>query len=117
MTRRTVTLSLLAALAVLAVTVAAPRLLRAGTSDARALDDVWARVEQAGAYRFSAHVSQTLAPQANAVNAGRQPSTRGLYLEGRTDRADQTLHLTVWSEGGSVGVPASGVEFKVEGDR
>ncbi|MCB0071471.1 MAG: DUF3487 family protein, partial [Caldilineaceae bacterium] len=102
---------------VVVAAVAAPLLLRAGTSDARALDAVWARVEQAGAYRFSAHVSQTLAPQPTAVNAGRQSTTRGLYLEGRTDRAAEALHLTVWSEGGGVGGPASGVEFKVDGDR
>ncbi|MCB0111651.1 MAG: hypothetical protein KDE53_37265, partial [Caldilineaceae bacterium] len=93
-----------------------PRWLHAVPSAQRELDAVWQRVQQSGAYRFSADVTQTNTPQATVVNAGRQSKITSLYLEGQTDIQAESLHLTLWSDGGSALVPESGLEVRVEGD-
>ncbi|MCB0086451.1 MAG: hypothetical protein KDE54_00930 [Caldilineaceae bacterium] len=85
---------------------------KSGQSD---LNAVWQRVQQAGAYHFSADVTQLDTPQASVLNAGRQSRQTKLHLEGQTDISAETLHLRLWSGGGSVQLPNSAAEMKVDG--
>ena len=86
------------------------------SEETAALDAVWARVAQSGAYRFSADIRQTSTPPATVANAGRTSQSTTLYMEGVADLPAESLQLTVWTSGGSVMDPASGVEVRVKGD-
>jgi|GEM_PF-861398 len=90
------------------------------TGTARGSDTVasaWERAREAGAYRFSADVRQTTIPQPTVRNVGRASKTQAVHLEGETDLPAHQLHLTLWSQGGSVLDTASGVEIRVDGER
>jgi hypothetical protein len=77
----------------------------------------WERARQSGDYYFSADIKQTTVPQSTVRNVGRASTQQTLHLEGETHLPDQQLHLTLWSQGGSVMNASSGVEIKVDGDR
>ncbi len=81
----------------------------------QAVDAVWQRVRQSGAYQFGAEVTQTQTPRPTVVNAGRESKSNTLYLEGDTDLNAESLKLRVWSGGGSVLAPETAVEVKVDG--
>ncbi|MCB0100152.1 MAG: hypothetical protein KDE46_30680, partial [Caldilineaceae bacterium] len=87
----------------------------APTSAQGDLSAIWQRVQQAGAYHFRADVTQLDTPQASVINAGRQNGQTKLHLEGQTDINAETLHLHLWSGGGSVQLPNSAAELKVDG--
>ncbi|MCB0086349.1 MAG: hypothetical protein KDE54_00420 [Caldilineaceae bacterium] len=93
----------------------APSLLQAQSSAADQLDAAWRRARASGAYRFSADVTQTDKPLATVLNAGRSSRHNQLYLEGRTDLKADRLEMRLWSGGGSVQLPESAVEMKIEG--
>ncbi|MDX1417512.1 MAG: hypothetical protein R3293_25125, partial [Candidatus Promineifilaceae bacterium] len=97
------------------VVVPGRNLLRAGESAHHDLDDVWQRVHQSGAYKYSADVTQTNTPQPTIVNAGRESKSNRIFMEGETDLDAESLQLTMWTGGGSVLSPESGVQIKVEG--
>jgi type II secretory pathway pseudopilin PulG/subtilisin-like proprotein convertase family protein len=77
----------------------------------------WQRVRESGAYHFTADIRQSTVPRPTISNVGRTSKVETLYLEGDTNLPERQLHLTLWSQGGSVLDAASGVEIKVEGDR
>ena len=77
---------------------------------------VWQRVQQSGAYGFSADIAQTITPQATVGNAGRSGKETAMHMEGAADLDAESLHLTMWTNGGSVHDPASGAEVRVTGD-
>ncbi|RLC61374.1 MAG: hypothetical protein DRI48_10840, partial [Chloroflexi bacterium] len=90
------------------------------TGTARGSDTVasaWQRAREAGVYRFSADIRQTTVPLPTVRNVGRASKTQTVHLEGETNIPNSQLHLTLWSQGGSVLTGAGGVEIKVEGDR
>ena len=76
----------------------------------------WGRARRAGAYHFSADVKQTTTPLSTVRNVGRASKQQTVHLEGKTSLPDCQLHLTLWSQGGSVLDTASGVEIKVDND-
>jgi large repetitive protein len=80
------------------------------------LQDVWDRVRQSGAYRYDAEVTQVSAPQPSAVNAGRTSKSTTIYMAGETNLKDEAMHLRMWSNGGSVLIPETGIEIKVDGE-
>lgn len=80
------------------------------------IGEAWNRARDAGSYRFSADVVQTTTPLPTATNVGWQSKQQKLHLEGHTDLPQQTLDLTLWSQGGSVLNARSGVEVRVRGD-
>jgi uncharacterized repeat protein (TIGR01451 family) len=84
---------------------------------ADAIGQIWQRVYQIGAYEFRANVTQEVVPVASIVNVGRGSERQELYIEGATDLRQQTLAMTLWSQGGSVFDRASGLELKLEADR
>ncbi len=94
-----------------------PSLVQAQRSAKQELDEVWLRVQQSGAYRFSADIEQTTTPQATVANAGRESKQNQLYLEGENDLQAETLHLSLWSQGGSVLDPNTSLEIRVDGDQ
>ena len=88
------TLSMRFILVVSIVTAALmPSLVQAQRSPQGELDEVWARVQESGAYRFSADIVQTTTPQATVANAGRESKQDQLYLEGESDIQAETCLL------------------------
>ncbi len=81
------------------------------------LQSVWQRAREAGAYHFSADITQKSIPLPLVTNVGRTSKQNSLHLEGDTNLRAQQLHLTLWSQGGSVLNAQSGAEIKVDGDR
>jgi len=81
------------------------------------LQAVWQRVRQSGVYHFNATLTQTFTPHPTVVNAGRESKQTSVYLEGQTDLPAELLHLTLWSQGGSVLAPETGLQIKVEGNQ
>lgn len=105
----------LAAVITLAL-IGAPWPARAN-DDADTVSQIWQRVYQIGAYEFRANVTQEVVPVASIVNVGRSSERQELFIEGATDLRQQTLNMTLWSQGGSVFDRASGLELKLEDDR
>ncbi len=82
-----------------------------------AVQAAWERAQQAGAYRFTADIKQTVVPRPTILNVGRTSKKEALHTEGEANLHEQQLHLTLWSQGGSVVDASSGVGIKVDGDR
>ncbi|MGC9396741.1 MAG: LamG-like jellyroll fold domain-containing protein, partial [Anaerolineae bacterium] len=98
----------------LLIVLICPQVTSATQSDDLAA--VWDHVRESGVYSFSADVKQITIPQSTVRNVGRASETQVLHLEGETNLPARQLHLTLWSQGGSVLDTGSGVEIKVEGD-
>lgn len=77
----------------------------------------WQRAREAGHYAFSADIEQTVVPQATVLNVGRTSKQEVVHLEGQADLPARYLHLTLWSDSGTVLDPTTGTEVRVEGDR
>ncbi|MEA3342286.1 MAG: hypothetical protein U9R15_20155, partial [Chloroflexota bacterium] len=107
---------LLPVLAVLALALLAYPALTT-SAEQNTIAAVWNRARESGVYHFSADVRQTTAPLSTVRNVGRASKEQAIHLEGETNLPDRQLHLTLWSQGGSVLNAASGVEIKVEGER
>ena len=89
----------------------------AQATDHEGLKVVWDAVRRSGTYRFTADVRQRMLPVPSVTTVGRQSREDALYMEGDTDLQARRLHLTVWSQGGSVLDPNSGAEMVIEADR
>ena len=89
----------------------------ATSAERSGIEAAWERAREAGAYRFTADIRQTVAPKPTVLNVGRTSKVETLHLEGETNLPDRQLHLTLWSQGGSVLDAGSGVEIKVDSDR
>ncbi len=105
---------LLIALGIFLLLALGPRWLQASQPEEDELQEVWQRVRQAGAYAFNADLTQTLTPLPTVKNAGRDSKESRIYLEGQTDLVEETLSLTMWSGGGSVLSPETGMQMKVK---
>ncbi len=117
MKRKSMPYALIPLLFIIVFSLAAGPLRSQATDPAQSeLDAVWQRVHQSGAYRFNADVTQTTTPLATTINAGRKANRTTLYLQGETDIDAESLHLSIWTNGGSVLVPESGVEVRIDGD-
>ncbi|MDX1413779.1 MAG: LamG-like jellyroll fold domain-containing protein [Candidatus Promineifilaceae bacterium] len=92
-------------------------LLRAEELAAADITAVWERVRQSGAYEFSSDLRQVQTPLPTAVNAGRKASETAVHISGKTDLDADSLYMTLWSNGGSVTTPETGVQFKLENGR
>ena len=82
-----------------------------------AIGQIWQRVRAAGAYEFRANLLQDIVPVAGVTNVGQNSERQEVRIEGATNLRDQTLQMTLWSQGGSVLDRASGLELKTEGGR
>src|SRR5512136_2165201 len=94
-----------------------PAVARIAPPERTSLSDVWARVRDSGAYHFSADIVQTTIPKPTILNVGRTSKQDELHLDGQPRLPDKSLNLTLWSQGGSVLDPGTGVELQVEGGR
>jgi len=81
------------------------------------IEAAWERAREAGSYHFTADIRQTVVPKPTVLNVGRTSKEQTFHLEGETNLPDRQLHLTLWSQGGSVLDASSGVEVRVDGDR
>ncbi len=76
----------------------------------------WVQARQSVAYHFSADIQQTIIPEATVLNVARTSQQTALHLDGNVNLPDQQLHVTLWSQGGSVLNADSGIEVQVDGD-
>ncbi len=86
-------------------------------SDAGEFQAVWDRVRQSGSYRFDSDVTQVMTPLPSPVNAGREAKETRIYMDGRADLREEEMQLNIWASGGSVLLPESGMQIKVEGNK
>ena len=101
-------------------TVAVSGSVERATERIRAEDvvkEAWARARDAGSYRFTADVVQTTIPLPTVTNIGRTSLQDALRVEGETNLSASTMHMALWSQGGSVLYGETGAEIRVEGDR
>ena len=84
---------------------------------ASAISQIWQRVQAAGAYEFRANLLQDVVPVAGVTAIGQSSERQEVRIEGATNLRDQTLQMTLWSQGGNVLDRASGLELKTEGGR
>ena len=113
--RRFIPVVVLCALILVLLSPSLASALRPGDLDV--VKAAWTRARQAGAYHFSADIQQLIVPEATVTNVGRTSKQDSMHLDGQVDLPDQQLHLTLWSQGGSVLNASSGVEVQVNGDR
>ena len=74
----------------------------------------WQRAVELGSYRYATDVIQTTVPLATVANMGRSSKQQAIRVEGSTDLRSQTMHMTLWLDGGNVLDSASGIELKTE---
>ncbi len=91
--------------------------LAAAPAAQREVSQAWQRAVELGSYRYTTDVIQTTIPLATVQNMGRSSKQQAIHLEGESNLRDQSMHLTLWMDGGSVLNPASGIEMKVEDGR
>ncbi len=90
---------------------------QAAEPDAEALiQQAWDRTKEAGAYAFDADITQIQRPLASVLNVGKPTKRDNLYLEGVTNIDDQTLEMTLWTQGGTVQDKDSGAQIRIEDD-
>lgn len=85
--------------------------------DVAAVTQAWERARATGSYRYVADIIQTTIPRPTITNVGRTSSQDELHIEGDTSLPDRTMHLQLWSQGGSVINHGSEAEVRVEDDR
>lgn len=88
-----------------------PWLTSAASTDP--VNAAWQRARAAGSYSFSGDILQRTVPSATITNVGRASRTDQLHLAGETDLRHDLLELQLWSQGGSVAQPESGVAVRV----
>ncbi len=110
-------LGLLAAGALIALTV---KPVLGASPDPSARDTVtqaWLAAKDQGAYHFTSDVIQVTVPEATLTNVGRRSVQEQIYLEGQTDLRDQSMTLRVWTDsladGGSILIPESGMDVQI----
>lgn len=111
------TLALLALLAGVLATPGVPGGFAASPNPTEAVRAAWRKAQAAISYRFTADIVQSIHPLPTINNVGQTSRQEKLHLEGWTDLPSRTMHLQLWSQGGSVLNAASGVEVRVAGDR
>ena len=81
---------------------------------AEAVRRAWERARDAGAYHLATDLVQLLYPAHSIASAGSTPQRQELHLEGHVDLPAQAMNLKLWQGGGSVAVPGTGAELRVE---
>ncbi len=81
---------------------------------ADAIQQAWQRAKEAGAYQFSADVTQATIPLATVTNVGRTAEETRLYLEGETDLANEQMQMFLWSQGGNITQPGDALSIRIE---
>lgn len=79
--------------------------------------DAWEKAKRAPCYNFRVEIRQAQIPLPGVQNVGREASVQQFYLEGESAFTERRMELTLWSNGGNVLDPDSGVAIWVEGDR
>ena len=77
----------------------------------------WKRLQQAEKYAVSTDVEQTIHPLASIQTVGQRSKQQFLHMSGVVNRAEETMEMNLWSQGGSVLDPDSSAAIKVEGER
>ncbi|MFZ0547184.1 MAG: LamG-like jellyroll fold domain-containing protein, partial [Candidatus Promineifilaceae bacterium] len=115
MKKRHLYLYLIFCLSLFIAVIGFPRFAMADEPDANNLQTVWEHVRDAGAYHFSADLTQTT--QNRPSPSANEPSTQKsqAHIEGQTDLTADVMELTLWKGSGSVLLPETGTQIKVEG--
>ena len=91
--------------------------LRIRTDTTDPLAEALHLAQAAGSYRFSSDITQVTVPTSKVSNVGRSSRTDQLHLEGETNLRDQSTHMRLWTQQGSVNDPTSGIAVRVENGR
>ncbi|HSH02663.1 MAG TPA: hypothetical protein VLL52_09115 [Anaerolineae bacterium] len=81
-------------------------------SPAEAVKQAWQRVQDSGRYQFDTEMNQKTYPVPSLTNAGQQPTTERLVIEGDMNRLAQKVDLTLWQNGR--GDDANGYDIRYE---
>ncbi|MCA9875491.1 MAG: hypothetical protein KC441_17595, partial [Anaerolineales bacterium] len=90
-----------------------PRMVRAEEPAAEDLRAIWARVQQAGSYEFSADMTQTTQAPPASIKIGPSSQKTRMHMEGETDLTTGFLNMTLWNRGGSIALPETGLQIKI----
>jgi subtilisin-like proprotein convertase family protein len=90
--------------------------LQASSAAEQNVQRAWLLAQVSGAYKFHTELEQTTYQAPALTNVGRPAQVDQLYLEGRTDRPNRVLQMSMW-QGGSVLKPADAIEMRVEEDK
>src|SRR5262249_7784974 len=74
------------------------------------------KVQSAGSYSFTADIEQTTIPLAIPANVGRSSKKQASRIEGSSNLPNRQMQFTIWSQGGSVLNPDSGIQMKIAND-
>lgn len=74
------------------------------------VDRAWRFAGDVGSYQYRTDVVQTTNPTARLENAGRNPKSTRMTVEGVLDRASETMEMTLWMPGAG----KDGLQMKVE---
>jgi hypothetical protein len=107
----------LLALLIVVALFASPLASSRAQSQANGPEAAWLRVREAGSYRFTVDLVQRTLPLPTVTNAGRAVKEDRAHLEGQTDLIARQMNLQLWSQGGSVLDPRTGVEIEIDGER
>ena len=94
-----------------------PTIATAQTPTAQALlQQTWQRAKESGAYSFDANIVQIQRPLLTVLSPGKTTKRDTLTLEGSSNLAEQSLEMTLWTQGGTVLDKNSGIQIRIAGD-
>lgn len=82
-------------------------------SDYAALQQSWQHANQYGTFHYATTIVQTTRPLNTLGNVGLSSKVDRSYIEGDVNRADETMHMHLWTADGNI-VSTQGVELRVE---
>ncbi len=81
--------------------------------DYATIQQVWQQATQYGTFHYATTLEQTIQPSNTLDNVGLSHRVDRSYIEGEVNRADATMHMRMWSNGGRIAA-AQGLELRVE---
>ena len=76
------------------------------------VQNAWERARAAGSYSFTSDVVEITIPTVKVTNVGRPSRTEQLHLEGQSDLDAAAIEFRLWSEGGNVHSPETGLAVR-----
>ncbi|MBN1668152.1 MAG: LamG domain-containing protein, partial [Anaerolineales bacterium] len=81
------------------------------------IQQAWQRAQALGSYEFSSDIVQTTFPAPSLANFGRTSQDEYVFLTGSVDIAARVMNLSLWQGNGSVALPESSIEIRIDGER
>ncbi|MCO5207954.1 MAG: thrombospondin type 3 repeat-containing protein [Anaerolineae bacterium] len=84
-------------------------------TDRAVVERAWALTHKSNSFAYTSRITQTVHPAATLGNIGRTPQTDQIGLQGRLDRAAESVDLTLWPD--AAFDPDSGIALQLRGNR